>query len=73
MKLSRKVKDILFVSYLFICVFGLTIGGLVLQDYAESSFWQNFWTYSPIAGVVGLIGGIWWKSQQRETPNQDGQ
>lgn len=58
-------RGILFVTYLFICAFVLGIGGLILQDYAKTPFWWNFWTVSPIAGVIGFIGGVWWFSKQK--------
>jgi hypothetical protein len=71
MKLSRKVKDILFVVYLLACL-TLAIGGLGWSDYAETSFWAHAWNVLSGVGVVGVIGGVWWKSKQREPvkPNQ---
>lgn len=39
-------------------MFFLVFGGLILQDTAEKPFWWEFWTYSPIAGVIGFIYGI---------------
>lgn len=58
-------RAILFVLYLVICVFVLCIGGLILQDYAKTPFWWNFWTYSPIAGVIGFLVGIIWFNKQK--------
>lgn len=70
MKISRKVKDIAFVTF-EIAMAVLTIGGLIWQDTADKAFWWNFWTYSPIVTFLAFVGGMWWKSKQRETPKQD--
>ena len=70
-KLSRKTKDILFVSGLVACLV-LAIGGFGWSEYANSKFWQVGWNVLGGLGVVGFVGGIYWKSQQR-TPKQEGQ
>jgi len=69
-KISRKVKDIAFVAGLVACLV-LTIGGIGWSDYADSKFWQIGWNVLAGVGVVGFIGGIYWKSQQKESNTTD--
>lgn len=56
-KFSKKTRYFIFVGYM-LAMLGLTFGGLILQDYANTPFWWKFWEYSPIAGVAGFIYGI---------------
>lgn len=63
--IKKHWRGILFTLYLVIMLFVLCIGGLILQDYAKTPFWWNFWTYSPIVGVIGFVGGIYWFSKQK--------
>jgi hypothetical protein len=60
-KLSRKAKDILFVS----------VGGFGWSDYADSKFWQVAWNVLGGLGIIGFLGGIKWKSDQREPIKPD--
>jgi hypothetical protein len=66
MKISRKLKDIAFVAFEVICLV-LVIGGIGWTDYAETKFWQAAWIVLAILGGLGFIGGIYWKSQQKES------
>jgi len=67
--IKTNYKDISFVVYLIGCLV-LTIGGIGWTDYAESKFWQVAWVVLAILGIIGFVGGIYWKSQQKESPKQ---
>lgn len=71
-KISRKLKDGLFVAGLVACL-TLAIGGTGWSDYADSKFWQVAWNVLAGIGIAGFIGGVWWKSQQKEPIKPEGQ
>ena len=70
MKISRKLKDIAFVAFEVICLV-LCIGGIGWTDYADSKFWQVAWIILAVLGGASFIGGIYWKSQQKESDTQE--
>lgn len=71
-KISRKVKDAAFVAFELITL-ALAIGGFGWSDYADSKFWQIGWNVLGGLGIAGFVGGMWWKSQQKEPVKPEGQ